>query len=218
MIRGALAGREVRTVNIVDEARPPVPTPADIDALVVMGGPMGALDDAEFPGLASERRLIAQCCAAGVPVLGVCLGMQLVAVALGGDLRSGATREVGISAVDLTPAGVAYPLFAAIERPEPTRLEVLHWHGDTVSAPPGATVLATSASTPVQAFAVGNALGMQFHLEVDANQLREWLREPVMRAELSEAEIGSLGSAGCTRLAELAPAAARGIASWFTAR
>ncbi|MFJ6081489.1 methyltransferase domain-containing protein [Streptomyces sp. NPDC092369] len=141
----------------------PVPDSVEgLAGLVVMGGPMAAYED--FPGRSAELALLVAALEAEVPVLGVCLGAQLLAVAAGGAGRPGSGTQVGWSDVRMTPAATSDPLFAAV----PERLRVLHWHSDTMDLPAGATLLASCERYPVQAFRVGgSAWGMQFHLEAD---------------------------------------------------
>ncbi|WP_346777249.1 methyltransferase domain-containing protein [Streptomyces sp. HNM0575] len=135
-----------------------------VEALVVMGGSRAAYSDDGFPTRRAELDLLRQALAAEVPVLGICLGAQLLAVAAGGEAREGAGLQVGWGEVDLSPAAEHDPLFASA----PERLRVLHWHGDTMELPGGAVLLASCDRYPVQAFRVGGAAwGMQFHLEVD---------------------------------------------------
>ena len=138
---------------------------ARFDGLVVMGGPMSATSDAGFPTRPTELALLAQALADAVPVLGVCLGAQLLAGAAGGTVRAGtAGAEIGWGTVTLTPGAAGDPLFASL----PESLEVLHWHGDTFDLPAGSVLLATGDRYRSQAFRAGPAAwGLQFHLEVD---------------------------------------------------
>jgi len=124
---------------------------------------MGVNDEAEFPWIAAEKRLILAAIAAGKKVLGVCLGAQLIASALGSAVYKNAEREIGWFELRRTPEGAAHPLGAAL----PDREEVFHWHGDTFDLPTGAAWLAESEGCRNQAFAVGaNVLALQFHLEM----------------------------------------------------
>lgn len=137
-------------------------TADDLVGLVVMGGAMAAYED--FPGRSAELALLRAALEAEVPVLGVCLGAQLLAVAAGGVARPGNGAQIGWADVRMAEAAHADALFAAV----PDRLRVLHWHGDTMDLPVGATLLASCDRYPVQAFRIGgSAWGTQFHLEVD---------------------------------------------------
>ncbi len=142
------------------------------DLLVVLGGPIGVYEDHLYPFLRVEKALLKQRLAAGLPTLGICLGAQLMAAALGGEVYASGAKEIGWSPLTLTEAGRDSPLrFLSGEL-----ADVLHWHGDTFTLPPGAVHL---ASTPVclnQAFAWGaHALGLQFHLEAQGDQIEHWL-------------------------------------------
>jgi GMP synthase (glutamine-hydrolysing) len=136
---------------------------------VVMGGPMGAFDDLDHPHLPAERELIAECASRDIPVLGVCLGAQLLAASLGGRVYRGPTLEVGLGTVQLTEDGRRDPVLG----PAGPELAVLHWHQDTFELPDGATLLASSAQYCHQAFRVGMAYGLQFHVEIDGAALEQ---------------------------------------------
>ncbi|MFE3737868.1 methyltransferase domain-containing protein [Streptomyces sp. NPDC059134] len=137
---------------------------AGVEALVVMGGPAAAYRDDGFPTRRAELALLREALAAEVPVLGICLGAQLLAVAAGGTAHPGSGTQVGWGEVRTSPAAARDPLLAGV----PERLRVLHWHSDTMRLPDRAVPLASCARYPVQAFRVGGAAwGLQFHLEVD---------------------------------------------------
>ena len=140
-----------------------LPTPDDYDLLVVLGGPMGVTDTDDYPWLVPERELITETLAADTPVVGVCLGAQQLAAALGADVSSHEEREVGWFPVETTDAASHSPL-VALTPASPA----FHWHGDTFDLPAGGTLLATTPACRNQAFtaADGLALGLQFHLEV----------------------------------------------------
>jgi GMP synthase (glutamine-hydrolysing) len=146
----------------------PLPDVEDVDGLVVMGGPMGANDDAEHPNLPAERALLAAAVHRGIPVLGVCLGAQLLAAALGARVYPGPTLEVGLAEVEVIADD---PVLG----PAGTRLPAMHWHRDTFDLPTGATRVARSAQYPHQAFRVGErAWGLQFHVELDQALAAAW--------------------------------------------
>ena len=147
-----------------------VPSADSLDGLIVLGGTMGVHDAAAYPHLAAEQRLLAAACARGIPVLGVCLGSQLLAAALGARVVRGPAPEIGFGAVTLTRDGARDPILG----PSGPSFDVFHWHGDTFDLPPGAAHLAASAAYAHQAFSVGSAYGFQFHLELDRALARDW--------------------------------------------
>ena len=153
------------------------------DGLVVLGGTMGAYEAAAYPHLAAEQRLLAEACARDVPVLGVCLGAQLLAAALGARVFRGPAPEIGFGVVTLTPEGARDPILG----PSGPAFSAFHWHGDTFDLPPGATHLAASPVYRQQAFRVGRrAYGLQFHLELDRALARDWAPALPPRITLEE--------------------------------
>ena len=160
----------------------PLPDGRERPGIVAMGGAMGAYEQHAYPWLVDEKRLIAAAVAAGTPYWGVCLGAQVLAAALGAEVRPGPAPELGVMEVELTAAAANDPVFSAA----PARFSTLQWHGDTYELPAGAVRLARSASYEQQAFAVGDAYGVQFHLEVDGALAAEWMDVPDYVAELEE--------------------------------
>lgn len=145
--------------------------PLDADLLVVLGGPIGANEDDPYPFLADERRLLAARLNAGRPTLGICLGAQLMALALGARVYPGPAKEIGWAPIRLTDAGAASPLAPLAEDGG----VVLHWHGDTFDLPAGAVRLASTDICENQAFAFGPAaLALQFHVEAATQALERW--------------------------------------------
>lgn len=179
------------TVRVHDLWRAPtLPEPGGIERLVVMGGPMGANDDGAHPYLRAERALLRSLVERGTPILGVCLGAQLLAAALGATVRRGAEPEIGVGSVTLRDTASSDPLLGTVAS---TDLPVFHWHGDTFDLPTGATLLASNDAYPHQAFRVGNAWGFQFHVELrgtDAEVVRAHLGRgrTVTEAELATIE------------------------------
>jgi GMP synthase (glutamine-hydrolysing) len=157
-----------------------VPPSVEGDALIVLGGPMGAYDDEVAPWLPSVRELMLSAIDDGVPTIGICLGAQLLAVAAGGTVERGsAGPEIGLGEVDV---GVADELLTKGPLP------VVQWHYDAVtSLPDSAVVLASSALYPIQAFRVGEvAWGLQFHIEATAAMVRTWAVDEGLDPAVSE--------------------------------
>lgn len=142
---------------------------AGYSAVVILGGPMAVYDN--LPYLQNEQELVRDAIRNDVPVLGICLGSQLIAQAAGGRVFRGQRKEIGWFDVSLSDEG-RKGLFAGLETP----IKVFQWHGDTYELPKEATVLAYSDLYP-QAFKVGSAYGVQFHLEVDRPMTESWIQE-----------------------------------------
>lgn len=152
------------------------------DGLVVLGGPMSVDDTAAHPHLAAELELLGEAIGRGMPVLGICLGAQLIARALGAWVGRNGEKEIGWYDVRPTPEARADPLlrhFGPCER-------IFQWHSDAFELPEGAVHLASSAGCAHQAFRYRDSVyGFQFHLEVDERLIQRWLRTPVHREELA---------------------------------
>ncbi|MFP4373124.1 MAG: type 1 glutamine amidotransferase [Spirochaetaceae bacterium] len=153
-------GHSIATTRFFNqETAAPLPRVDDYDWLVVMGGPMSANDTDRLPWLRAERECIRDAISAGRTVLGICLGAQLIAAALGAGVYPNYYREIGWFPVSIEHHS---PLFSQF----PASIPALHWHAETFSLPPGAELLARSDGCVNQAFSVGDrVLGLQFHLE-----------------------------------------------------
>lgn len=156
------------------------PTLDGYDALIVLGGPMNLDQTDRHPHLLTEMRLLEQAFARDLPVLGICLGAQLMAKTLGAEVSKNPVREIGWYPLTLTEAGQTDPMLGRLDG-----RKVFQWHGDTFAIPSGAVHLASSPTCAHQAFRYGkNAWGLQFHLEVDAPTIQRWIR--VNASELSD--------------------------------
>lgn len=141
--------------------------------LIVMGGPMSVYEEERYPFLRDEMRLIEKAVEEEKPVLGICLGSQMLAAALGAQVSKGPQKEIGWYPVRLTPSASEDALLHGV----PEWFMGFHWHGDRFNLPVGATPLASSEITPIQAFRYGkNAYGFLFHMEVTDPMIREWVR------------------------------------------
>ena len=142
-----------------------------VDAVVSLGGPMNAYEEAAYPFLKDEDIFLKQVLEARVPFLGICLGSQLLAKAAGGRVVRSPQEEIGWFDITLTAGGVGDPLFTGLA----PLMEVYQWHGDMAVVPPGGIHLASSDRCPVQAFRVGtNAYGLQFHAEITDSSIDAW--------------------------------------------
>jgi GMP synthase (glutamine-hydrolysing) len=170
-------------VHVHDAFAPagPLPAVSEVGAAVFMGGPMSANDHVHDAGLAAELAWMREALAAELPLLGVCLGAQLLALAVGGRVVLGTQREIGFTPIEVLDGDE--PLLGALA-PSTT---VLHWHGEQIELPPSVRPLARSGLSAVQAFRAGSvAWGLLFHAEADAALLEQWLAEPSMAAEACE--------------------------------
>jgi len=170
LIEDMLEGRgfPFRIIDTFDEGVPL--SAAGFSGLVSMGGPMSVNDGTAE--IAKEKELLLEAMDRDIPVLGVCLGAQIIASALGARVYAGGRPEVGWGTVTLTEDGLSDPLMAGVDR----LLPVLHWHGETFDLPENAANLASSERFEIQAFRAGRkTYGLQFHLEVDEEMVREWL-------------------------------------------
>ncbi len=182
------AGFRIRYVNF---RRHPDAQPSldGYHGLVVLGGPMNVDQTSEYPYLLTEVRLIQQAIDHQMPVLGICLGAQLIAKALGANVRRNGEKEIGWYPVSLTEEGRHDPVLRHFEDKE----HIFQWHGDNFEIPANAVRIVYSPLCENQAFRYGeNVYAFQFHLEVDEPMIERWLRVPVMKREI-EALKGKIG-------------------------
>ncbi len=198
LIAGAIeeAGHTFEVVRLDRGAA--LPDRGSMAGLVVMGGPMGVHDVDAHQWLVPERALIAAAVDDGVAVLGVCLGAQQLAVALGADVTTGPSPEVGFGQVELTGAGrkdpVLGPEYGGLAQ---TALPCVHWHRDTFAIPDGAVHLAATRAFPHQAFRWGDrAYGLQFHVEVDQATAEGWRHYLPTGTELDGSQLAQVETVG----------------------
>lgn len=176
------AGFRIRYVNFgrEPESRPSLD---GYEALIVLGGPMNSDQIDSHPNLITEVEIIREAVSRHIAVLGICLGAQLLAKALGGKVSRNETREIGWHDVELTKQGAADPVLSTFSEVQ----RVFQWHEDGISLPPEAVHLAASDASNVQAFRFGeHAYGFQFHLEVNRSLIERWLTVPANQATLND--------------------------------
>ena len=192
------AGIDYEYADLFENPSAPVPVD-EAGGLVFMGGPMSVNDDLAY--LRREEHLIRDAVARGTPVLGICLGSQLIAKALGARVYRNAVKEIGWYAVSFTPDASADPLFAGLREPE----TMFHWHGETFDLPEGATWLAYSEHCRNQAFRIGaNVYGLQFHPEVTPEMISCWCKEDANEGDMRELDHVIDPEAHAERMAKLA--------------
>jgi GMP synthase (glutamine-hydrolysing) len=172
------------TIQYIDPAIDDIKSvdPKAADLVIVLGGPVGAFEDKLYPFLSAELDFIETRLRSKQPILGICLGAQLIARVFGAPVAPMGTKEIGFSEVSLTEAGSTSPLAALSGVP------VLHWHGDQFGIPANAEFLASTDVCSHQAFSVGHqVLALQFHLEADTSKIEQWLVGHA--AELAQADI-----------------------------
>jgi GMP synthase (glutamine-hydrolysing) len=149
-----------------------LPEVESFDLLAIMGGPMNIYEHDAYPWLVAEKTFIKKAIDAGKKVIGVCLGAQLIADVLGGNVTAGVNKEIGWFPIKLTPKAIDHSVLSNL----PGKFDVFHWHGDTFSIPPGAMPLAASDACNNQGFQFGNhVLGLQFHMEYTTESIEKML-------------------------------------------
>ena len=205
------ANIDMRFVRTFEEN--PIPLNLDAQAgLIIMGGPMSVYDQSQFPFLRAEQRLIENALKDDKPVLGVCLGSQLLAATLGADVKSGTQKEIGWHPVTLTESAATDSLWKEL----PDRFMAYHWHGDVFDLPQDAVSLASSEMTPCQAFRYGvQAYGFLFHMEVTAKIIKNMVAE--FQDELEEQRIpaGSIIKKSRDYLSELQTIGGKVFGRWL---
>ena len=184
------AGYSIASTQLYESTN--LPDLEQVDLLIVMGGPMSVNDEKEFPWLVAEKEFIRNAISLGKPLLGVCLGAQLIASALGAKVYKNSETEIGWFPVDAV-SNSSNSLFSF-----PESSQVFHWHGETFDLPAGATLLASSAGCVNQAFQLGNSvIGLQFHLETTAQSATELVnncRDELIPAKYVQTEEGILSA------------------------
>ncbi len=180
------------------------------DLLVVLGGPIGVYEINAYPFLVEEIAGLRARLDAGRPTLGICLGAQLIAAALGARVAAGPVKEIGYAPLTLTEEGRG-SVIAPLED-----VAVLHWHGDNLDLPPGAECLASTKSCPNQAFAIGkHVLGLQFHIETPPQALERWLIGHACELASAAIDPGSLRAQAAKHGALTARAGNRVLETWL---
>jgi GMP synthase (glutamine-hydrolysing) len=169
-LEGLLRSEEY-SISKIHASKDPIPKSAnEFSAIIILGGPMSVYDGIKY--LDEEQGLIRDAIQRKIPTLGICLGSQLIASAIGGTVHKGLKKEIGWYNVSPTKKGLS-SLFKGLNR---IHFRVFQWHGDTYTLPPKTEILAYSNLYP-QAFRFGTAYGLQFHLEVTTDMIRSWLKE-----------------------------------------
>jgi GMP synthase (glutamine-hydrolysing) len=188
------------------------PVVEEADLLIVLGGPIGAYEIGNYPFLSKELELLEERLAKDRPTLGICLGSQLMAKALGSRVFPGRAKEIGWGRVELTEEGCASSLRPLHEQDA----AVLHWHGDTFDLPAGAVRLASNEAYENQAFAFGHrGLALQFHVEADPRQLEAWYVGHAAELSAASLEIKNLRAATAAVAGRVREQAERIFSDWL---
>ena len=170
--------------DVIDASSQSVPDPTTYSAMIVFGGPQNANEDEKYPYFLQEKVALRIAIEQHIPVLGICLGGQMLASVLGGIVKKHTITEIGFSEVQCTDEGKHDPLYEGLAGHQ----LVYQWHEDTFTIPPGAVRLATSEKTENQAFRYGrNAYGIQYHIELTPAMRETWLHEASLKEEIVNA-------------------------------
>ena len=151
-----------------------LPSLDDCEAIISLGGPMNVYEEDKYPFLQEEDKLLKKAIKEEIPILGICLGAQILAKACGAKVKKAPRKEIGWYKVNLTEAAKQDMLFKSL----PSQLEVFQWHQDTFEIPKGAQLIAESNTCTNQAFRFGrNAYGLQFHIEVTPQMVELWINK-----------------------------------------
>lgn len=206
------------TIRAVDACTADLPglDPLGPDLLVVLGGPVGVYETQTYPFLSAEIALIRRRLQARRPLIGICLGAQLMAAALGAAVYPGKNgKEIGWSPISAGPEAGACPAIAELLAPA---VQVLHWHGDTFDLPPGSAHVAATTQYPHQGFVLGaQALALQFHPEVQAAALERWYVGHACELAGARIDIARLRADSVRYTTELLPASRRFWRRWLDA-
>jgi len=179
------------TVNVAEA--PFLPEPAEYTAIISLGGPQHVYDIDKYPYFTQEKALLRRAVEQDIPLLGICLGAQLLAAAFDGAVSQHELTEIGFYDIPFTDAGRRDPLFTGLHGYQ----KVFHWHEDAFELPPGGILLASNETTRNQAFRYGSrAYGLQYHIELNSQLLDLWLEYPEFRQEI----IASIGTDAYTSI------------------
>ncbi|MBC7618277.1 MAG: glutamine amidotransferase [Candidatus Saccharibacteria bacterium] len=181
-----------------------------VDLLVVLGGPIGVNETSDYPWLRQKIDIVARRLRFDRPTLGICLGAQIMATALGAAVYPGSAKEIGWAKLQISPVVDTFGFDALAQA------TVLHWHGDTFDLPEGATLLASTASTPHQAFSYGRAaLALQFHAEAHGARMEPWLIGHTLELRTARIDINYLRDTGRIDVAMNAAAGQNMFVQWL---